>query len=157
MIPVLSREQMRAFDKHAIESCRVPGLVLMENAGRGATDVCVRELLEGDAANARVVVVCGAGNNGGDGLVIARHLLLRGADLTVMLAGDAEQGLARRASQPRRVARGRRRGARAPGRLADSSRSKQALARAPMSSSTPSSARGSTAPSRASSATSCAP
>ena len=75
MIPVLSREQMRAFDQHAIEVCRVPSLVLMENAGRGATDVLVRELLDGDAANARVIVVCGTGNNGGDGLVIARHLL----------------------------------------------------------------------------------
>jgi len=87
--PVLSREQMRAFDKHAIEVSHVPSVVLMENAGRGATDVLVRELLDGDAANARVIVVCGTGNNGGDGLVIARHLLLRGADPTVWLCGDA--------------------------------------------------------------------
>jgi NAD(P)H-hydrate epimerase len=83
---------MRAFDKHAIEACHVPGRVLMENAGRGAADVLVRELLDGDAANARVVVVCGTGNNGGDGLVIARHLLLRGADPTVWLCGDATKG-----------------------------------------------------------------
>jgi NAD(P)H-hydrate epimerase len=80
---------MRAFDKRAIEVCRVPSLLLMENAGRGATDVLVRELLDGDAVNARVIVVCGTGNNGGDGLVIARHLLLRGADPTVWLCGDA--------------------------------------------------------------------
>ncbi|HMY21292.1 MAG TPA: bifunctional ADP-dependent NAD(P)H-hydrate dehydratase/NAD(P)H-hydrate epimerase, partial [Polyangium sp.] len=39
MIPVLTRAQMRAFDKYAIESCHVPGVVLMENAGRGAADV----------------------------------------------------------------------------------------------------------------------
>jgi len=39
MIPVLTRAQMRAFDKYAIESCHVPGIVLMENAGRGAADV----------------------------------------------------------------------------------------------------------------------
>jgi ADP-dependent NAD(P)H-hydrate dehydratase / NAD(P)H-hydrate epimerase len=89
VIPVLSRAQMRAFDKHAIEVCHVSGLVLMENAGRGATDVLVRECLDGDAAEARVVIVCGTGNNGGDGLVIARHLLLRGADPTVWLCGDA--------------------------------------------------------------------
>jgi NAD(P)H-hydrate epimerase len=88
VIPVLSRAQMRAFDKHAIEACGVPSLVLMENAGRGATDVLVRELLDGDAADARAIVVCGTGNNGGDGLVIARHLLLRGADPTVYLCGD---------------------------------------------------------------------
>jgi hydroxyethylthiazole kinase-like uncharacterized protein yjeF len=88
VIPVLSREQMRAFDRHAIDVCHVPSLVLMENAGRGATDVLVRELLDGDAANARVIVVCGTGNNGGDGLVIARHLLLRGADPTAWICGD---------------------------------------------------------------------
>jgi NAD(P)H-hydrate epimerase len=91
MTPVLSREQMRAFDRHAIEVCHVPSLVLMENAGRGATDVLVRELLEGDASNARAIVVCGTGNNGGDGLVLARHLLLRGADPTVWLCGDASK------------------------------------------------------------------
>jgi hydroxyethylthiazole kinase-like uncharacterized protein yjeF len=89
VIPVLSRAQMRAFDAHAIGPCGVPGVVLMENAGRGATDVLVRELLDGDAASARVVVVCGTGNNGGDGLVIARHLLVRGAEPAVFLCGDA--------------------------------------------------------------------
>jgi NAD(P)H-hydrate epimerase len=88
MIPVLSRDQMRAFDRHAIEACGVPSLVLMENAGRGATDVVVHELLDGDATDARVIIVCGTGNNGGDGLVIARHLLVRGADPTVFLCGD---------------------------------------------------------------------
>ena len=80
---------MRAFDKHAIESCVVPGVVLMENAGRGATDVLVRELLDGDATGARVAIVCGAGNNGGDGLVIARHLVVRGAEPVVFLVGDS--------------------------------------------------------------------
>jgi hydroxyethylthiazole kinase-like uncharacterized protein yjeF len=85
--PVLSRAQMRAFDQHAIEACGVPSLVLMENAGRGATDVLVRELLDGDAAGADVVIVCGTGNNGGDGLVVARHLLVRHAHARVFLAG----------------------------------------------------------------------
>jgi NAD(P)H-hydrate epimerase len=79
---------MRAFDAHAIEKCRVPSLVLMENAGRGATDVLVREMLDGDAQDAQAVVVCGTGNNGGDGLVVARHLLTRGAALAVFLVGD---------------------------------------------------------------------
>ncbi|HEY8089233.1 MAG TPA: NAD(P)H-hydrate epimerase, partial [Polyangiaceae bacterium] len=89
MIPVLSRAQMRAFDAHAMGPCGVPGVVLMENAGRGATDVLVRELLDGDPAGARVALVCGTGNNGGDGLVIARHLLVRGAQPAVFLCGDA--------------------------------------------------------------------
>jgi NAD(P)H-hydrate epimerase len=88
VIPVLSREQMRAFDAHAIEVCKVPSLVLMENAGRGAADAVEREALGGRASGKRVVVVCGTGNNGGDGFVVARHLLGRGALVDVWLAGD---------------------------------------------------------------------
>jgi NAD(P)H-hydrate epimerase len=82
---------MRAFDAHAISQCGIPGLLLMENAGRGAADVLVRELCEGSVRGARPVVVCGAGNNGGDGLVIARHLLVRGASPVVFFAGDADR------------------------------------------------------------------
>ena len=88
MTPVLSRAQMREFDRHAMQACRVPGALLMENAGRGATDVLFREVLGGDAAGAQVVVVCGGGNNGGDGLVVARHLMVRGATAEVYLVGD---------------------------------------------------------------------
>ncbi|HEV3191833.1 MAG TPA: NAD(P)H-hydrate epimerase, partial [Polyangiaceae bacterium] len=79
MTPVLSRAQMRDFDAYAVEKCRVPSLLLMENAGSGATDVLVREMLGGKARGRRAVVVCGSGNNGGDGLVIARHLAVRDA------------------------------------------------------------------------------
>lgn len=88
MIPVLSRAQMRAFDAHAIGVGRVPSVVLMENAGRGAADVIERELLGGDATAHTVVVVCGAGNNGGDGFVVARHLLARRARVQAWLVGD---------------------------------------------------------------------
>jgi hydroxyethylthiazole kinase-like uncharacterized protein yjeF len=83
MRPVLTRAEMRAFDAHVIESCGVPGIVLMENAGCGATDVIVRDALSGEAAGKRAVVVCGGGNNGGDGFVIARHLVTRGAEVAV--------------------------------------------------------------------------
>jgi ADP-dependent NAD(P)H-hydrate dehydratase / NAD(P)H-hydrate epimerase len=82
---------MRAFDAHAIETCHVPSLLLMENAGRSATELLVRELLGGRGAGKRVVIVCGTGNNGGDGFVIARQLLLRGADPSVLLAGDPQR------------------------------------------------------------------
>ncbi|MDB4941069.1 MAG: epimerase / dehydratase [Labilithrix sp.] len=91
MIPVVTRAQMRAFEKHAIDVCHVPSLLLMENAGRGATDVLERELLGGVARGKRVVVVCGAGNNGGDGFVVARQLLARGAHVETWLAGDAQK------------------------------------------------------------------
>ncbi len=88
MKPVLSRAQMRDFDAYVISQCRVPGLVLMENAGRGATDVIEKEALGGAAAGKRVVVVCGGGNNGGDGYVIARHLTARGASVAVFSTQD---------------------------------------------------------------------
>jgi NAD(P)H-hydrate epimerase len=91
MIPVLSCAQMRAFDAHAIQACHVPSLILMENAGRGATDIIERELLGGRAEGRRVVVVCGAGNNGGDGFVVARHMLTRGAHVEGWFAGDASR------------------------------------------------------------------
>ena len=89
MIPVLSRAQMRAFDQHAIQACRVPSIVLMENAGRGAADVIERDVLGGRADGKRVLVVCGTGNNGGDGFVVGRHLLARGARVEAWLAGEA--------------------------------------------------------------------
>ena len=63
MIPVLSREQIRAFDAQAIAR-KVPSLVLMENAGRNACDVLEREMLSASARGKRVVVLCGTGNNG---------------------------------------------------------------------------------------------
>lgn len=89
MIPVLSRDQMRAFDAHAIGVAKVPSVVLMENAGRGAAEVVVRQVLGGNAVGRKVVVVAGAGNNGGDGYVVARHLARVGADVRVLAFGDA--------------------------------------------------------------------
>jgi NAD(P)H-hydrate epimerase len=72
----LSREEMRELDRRAIEDYGIPGLILMENAGRGAADVACGLL--GGTARAAVVIVCGKGNNGGDGFVVARHLHNRG-------------------------------------------------------------------------------
>jgi NAD(P)H-hydrate epimerase len=84
--PVLSAEQMRAADRAASERLGVPSLLLMENAGRGVAEL-VRARAAVDArARGPVVVVSGAGANGGDGYVIARHLARRGADVRVLLA-----------------------------------------------------------------------
>jgi NAD(P)H-hydrate epimerase len=87
----LSREQVRAIDRRAIEEFGVPGVVLMENAGRGAAEV-LRSL----GISGRVVICCGKGNNGGDGFVIARHLDNEQVPVRVLffsrpedLAGDA--------------------------------------------------------------------
>lgn len=77
----MTREEARAFDRHAIDELGVPGVVLMENAGRGCVDVMERVGIDGP-----VVVLCGKGNNGGDGFVIARHLVVRGRTCRVVLA-----------------------------------------------------------------------
>src|SRR5665213_1237045 len=89
MIPVLSRAETRKFDAHASAACEVPSLLLMENAGRGAADLIARELCANRGA--RVVVVCGAGNNGGDGFVVARRLLTLGFDSRVYLLVKPER------------------------------------------------------------------
>ncbi|HEX4339889.1 MAG TPA: NAD(P)H-hydrate dehydratase [Polyangiaceae bacterium] len=88
MKPILSREQVRKIDQHAVEVCKVPSIVLMENAGRGAADV-----IEGLLATkpGRVVVIAGAGNNGGDGFVVARRLSVRGHAVRVLLAATREK------------------------------------------------------------------
>src|SRR5687767_7517516 len=80
---VLTREQVRAVDRIAIEKYHVPGIVLMENAARGATEVALQML--GGRPNQKVLILCGGGNNGGDGLAIARHLHNRGHNVHVIL------------------------------------------------------------------------
>ena len=130
---LLTREQSRRVDTIAIERYGIPGLVLMENAGRGVVDVLLeidssrlpapsprrgamgRGELSSGSSNAphtppltpprrgegnrgNVVILCGKGNNAGDGFVIARHLEIRGVDVRVVLLrsptdlkGDARQ------------------------------------------------------------------
>lgn len=86
---VLTREQSRLVDKIAIERWGFSGLVLMENAGRGAVDVLLA--IDPAVAVGRVAILCGKGNNAGDGFVIARHLAIRGVDaVTVLLCSPTE-------------------------------------------------------------------
>ncbi len=80
--PILNREQSREVDRRAIEEYGFNSLVLMENAGRGCVDVLERIGIDGP-----VVVLCGKGNNAGDGFVIARHLEIRGYASRVLLLG----------------------------------------------------------------------
>jgi NAD(P)H-hydrate epimerase len=82
----LTRAESRDLDRRAIEDFGIPGMVLMENAGRGCVDVLERL---GDTGP--VVIICGKGNNAGDGFVIARHLTLRGHKCRVLLLADAEE------------------------------------------------------------------
>jgi NAD(P)H-hydrate epimerase len=82
---LLSREEVRALDRRAIDEWSLPGVVLMENAGRGTA-----ELLLALGARGPVLVCCGKGNNGGDGFVLARHLDNRGVPVRVLLFARPE-------------------------------------------------------------------
>ena len=70
---VLTCDQVRRVDHVAINEWGIPGILLMENAGRGVADTICEQGIDG-----RVVIACAKGNNGGDGFVLARHLHLRG-------------------------------------------------------------------------------
>ena len=77
--PLVSAAEMRALDQHTIETVGVPGEVLMEHAGA----IVAREVAALRQPGGRVRVVCGRGNNGGDGLVVARLLHLRGIPVEI--------------------------------------------------------------------------
>lgn len=76
-------QQMQEYDRSAIRGCSIPGLLLMENAGRAFVDELERR--QGPLTGKHVTILCGKGNNGGDGFVIARHLVNRGALTEVIL------------------------------------------------------------------------
>jgi NAD(P)H-hydrate epimerase len=82
----LTRDESREIDRRAIEDYGIPGVVLMENAGRGVADCLERLGISGP-----VVICCGKGNNAGDGFVVARHLQLRGHAVRVLVWAEAEE------------------------------------------------------------------
>ncbi|MBN2461244.1 MAG: NAD(P)H-hydrate epimerase, partial [Candidatus Cloacimonetes bacterium] len=84
---VLSREEMYQYDNYTINVSGIPGEELMENAGKGCSEIIHKEIL---AEKGKVVIFCGSGNNGGDGFVIARYLRQWGHQVVVVLTGDQE-------------------------------------------------------------------
>ena len=90
MIPLLTREAVRALDRDAVERLGIPGLLLMENAGRGAFAQIQTRFP--DSLN-RVVVVGGRGQNGGDAWVVARHLVCAGHEPRLFLVGERDKVL----------------------------------------------------------------
>ena len=82
----LSRDEVRAVDRRASDEFGMTGLVLMENAGRGAAELLMALGIDGP-----VVICAGKGNNGGDGFVIARHLELHGFDVRVLLFANPDE------------------------------------------------------------------
>ena len=88
---MINREMSRRVDEIAVHDFGIPSLILMENAGRS----CAERLLSWPVAERNqklsVLVLCGPGNNGGDGFVIARHLAMQDCDVKVMLFQDNEK------------------------------------------------------------------
>jgi ADP-dependent NAD(P)H-hydrate dehydratase / NAD(P)H-hydrate epimerase len=91
MTELLTAAQMRAIEQAAIASGEVTGLELMERAGRGVVEAIFEEWPELGATSHRAVVLCGPGNNGGDGFVVARLLKEWGWEVEVFLYGDPER------------------------------------------------------------------
>jgi NAD(P)H-hydrate epimerase len=85
----LTCQQMRELDVLAIEHLGIPGIILMENAARAVTEFVYSILVRPHSE--RVVVLCGAGNNGGDGFAVARQLHNAGVDVSVVLGSPAER------------------------------------------------------------------
>ncbi len=86
---LMTKDQVRAVDSWAINTLGIPGVVLMENAGRSCA-VLIKDKLK-DIAEPKVCIFCGTGNNGGDGYVIARHLLNSGFEVVVVICGNREK------------------------------------------------------------------
>jgi len=87
--PAATRDEIRAFDRYAIEVLGVPGVVLMENAGRQIAEAARAMLAE--CKKPYVVILAGPGNNGGDGFVVARHLAMAGIRAEVALLAPREK------------------------------------------------------------------
>jgi NAD(P)H-hydrate epimerase len=89
MILVAKVEEMRALDSVTIKDVGIPSLLLMENAGRGV----VKELQDtiGDLYGIRTLIICGSGNNGGDGLVVGRYLDSLGSEVEIYLTCDEKE------------------------------------------------------------------
>jgi NAD(P)H-hydrate epimerase len=86
---VVTSEQMRDLDQKAIKGLGIPGVILMENAGRGVVENMFSFWDSLDSK--KIGICCGAGNNGGDGFVVARHLINRGLRPEVFLFADIKK------------------------------------------------------------------
>ncbi|KLU05319.1 NAD(P)HX epimerase [Rhodopirellula islandica] len=85
-LPPMTCDQVREIDQVAMKQFQIPGIVLMENAGRGAAE-CIDQI----APDGSVLILCGKGNNGGDGFTIARHLQLAGREVTIVAMAPADE------------------------------------------------------------------
>jgi NAD(P)H-hydrate epimerase len=89
-VPSLSTDQMREVDRLMIETYGITLEQMMENAGRNLAELA-RRMLHGRAEGRQIMVLCGMGNNGGGGMVAARHLHNMGAQVSVVLISDPNE------------------------------------------------------------------
>src|SRR5690606_28764823 len=87
VVPLYTAVEMRTVDRVAVDEIGIPGAVLMERAGLGAA----AEVLQWFPDARRIAIVCGSGNNGGDGFVAARHLAAAGREVSVLLVEAASK------------------------------------------------------------------
>lgn len=86
---IASRQEMQSLDSYASRELHIPEEILMENAGQAAVSVLASQW--GDIRGRKFAVCCGVGNNGGDGLVVTRHLLSREGKVTVFIIGEPDR------------------------------------------------------------------
>lgn len=105
---VFDRESVRAVDRAAIDEFGIPGIVLMENAARGVCERALELLPTEMPAARRVLIVCGSGNNGGDGYAVARLLHNRSVEVVIAAIGtpgdSTDAGINRRICERMRLA-----------------------------------------------------
>lgn len=89
---ILDRESVRAVDRAAVEEYGIPGIVLMENAARGLTDQALQMLDESPSSPPTSLIICGSGNNGGDGYALGRHLHNASVNVVLVHLGEPRAG-----------------------------------------------------------------
>ena len=87
----LTREEMRELDRKAIKEYKIPGIILMENAGRNVAEEVLP--MTANLQKMKIAILCGKGNNGGDGFVVARHLHNHGTSVDVFLVAKVSDVL----------------------------------------------------------------
>eukprot|EP01048_Picozoa_sp_COSAG05_P026843 COSAG05_NODE_7535_length_800_cov_0.679030_1_plen_191_part_00 len=88
---MLNREMSRRVDEIAVNEIGIPSLILMENGGRSCAECLLNWSAVDNHRELSVLILCGPGNNGGDGFVIARHLALASCNVRVMLFQEIEK------------------------------------------------------------------
>lgn len=84
--PVFSQEALHSIDTDATEQYNIPSIVLMENAAKGAATI-ILDSTDAQVQN-KIVILCGLGNNGGDGYGVARHLANAGCNISILQLGE---------------------------------------------------------------------